>query len=74
MRADRYLHRRNRTAEKHMIECRENRECQRLICGYVDLGDMEDIDVEALISSLLMTPSHQIETAEIKKALLGFDS
>jgi len=62
----RYLHRKNKATEAKMLELRDSNEFLRLSGGY---EAQEHHDVEALLASLLMAPSHSRETATLQKAL-----
>jgi hypothetical protein len=65
----RYLHRRNRSLEKQMLENFDERRYRMLKRGgkYI----MEFVDVEALMASLLMTDSYRVETDPIRDKLNG---
>jgi hypothetical protein len=66
--AFRYLHKRNRQAEKEMLSKAKYNETQRVRSGR---HEIELYDVEALLASLMMTPSWERETAAIRAAIKG---
>ena len=59
----RYLHRKNKYVERDMLEARDRRYVDRLIEGCSSLNDQ--IDVEALKASLLMTDSYLKERVKL---------
>lgn len=63
----RYLHRKNKAAEREMLEIRDRRAFERLYDGVE--GRYDSHDVEALLASLLMTPSWERETEPIRSAI-----
>jgi hypothetical protein len=66
--AMRYRHRVNKADERRMLESRDIRQVVRWCRGYYTPNDSNDI--EALLASLLMTPSYLRETRELRKALI----
>ena len=67
----RYLQRRNKSAERRMLERSDENRYRRVKRGR-DIDDgMDAHDVEALLASFIMTPSWERETQALRQALSG---